>query len=58
MKRILITGATGFIGSSLIEKLVNSRDEKYELVATGREIKPWNTKFEVKRQYVDAFRIL
>jgi nucleoside-diphosphate-sugar epimerase len=45
MKRILVTGATGFIGSSLLEKLVNSKDEKYELVATGRQIKPWNTKY-------------
>ena len=54
MKRILITGATGFIGSSLIEKLVDLRDEKYELVATGREIKPWNTKYiDPIFQYVD-----
>ena len=44
MKRVLVTGATGFIGSSLVEKLVTYQYEKYEVVATGRKIKPWNTK--------------
>ena len=59
MKRILVTGATGFIGSRLVEKLVTSQDEKYEVVATGRKIKPWNTKAITEHfQYGDITKSL
>jgi UDP-glucose 4-epimerase len=41
MKRILVLGATGFVGSRLVEKLV---EKKYEVIAQGRKIKPWTPK--------------
>ncbi len=41
MKRILVLGATGFVGSHLVEKLV---ERKYEVIAQGRSIKSWTPK--------------
>ncbi len=41
MKRILVLGATGFVGSRLVEKLV---ERKYEVIAQGRSIKSWTPK--------------
>jgi len=41
MKRILVTGATGFVGSRLVEKLV---EKKYDVIAQGRKVKPWTPK--------------
>tara|TARA_B100000945_G_C20286138_1_gene551086 strand:+ start:54 stop:914 length:861 start_codon:yes stop_codon:yes gene_type:complete len=46
MKRILVTGATGFVGSSLVRKLV---EKKYDVVAQGRTIKPWTPKCVIDR---------
>ena len=42
MKRILVTGATGFIGSGLVEKLLQVG---YEVLPVGRNIKSWNPSF-------------
>ena len=41
MKKILITGATGFLGSRLVERLANQKG--IEIIATGRILKPHNT---------------
>ena len=41
MKRILVTGSTGFVGSNVVEKLVK---KKYEVIAHGRTVKPWTPK--------------
>ena len=46
MKRILVTGATGFVGSNLVKKLV---EKKYEVIAQGRSIKPWTPKCVIDR---------
>ena len=46
MKRILVTGATGFVGSSLVKKLV---EKKYKVVAQGRTIKPWTPQCVIDR---------
>ena len=37
MKKVLVTGATGFLGTRLIEKISNIKG--LEIVATGRTIK-------------------
>ena len=42
MKRILVTGATGFIGSSLIEHLL---DNGYDVVLLGRNLHSWSSHF-------------
>ena len=42
MKRILVTGATGFIGSSLIEHLL---DNGYDVVPLGRNLHSWSSHF-------------
>ena len=42
MKRILITGATGFIGNSLVERLIKMG---YEVIPVGRTLKPWSSDF-------------
>ena len=34
MKRVLVTGATGFLGKYLVEELINNG---YEVVAQGRK---------------------
>ena len=41
MKKILITGATGFLGSRLVEKIADQ--EGIEILATGRSLKAHNT---------------
>ena len=41
MKKILITGATGFLGSRLVERLANQKG--IVIIATGRILKPHNT---------------
>ena len=38
MKRILVVGATGFVGSSLVQELIK---KEYDVVAQGRTIKSW-----------------
>ena len=42
MNNILITGATGFVGSELVNQLINN---KFEVIPIGRKIKHWNSKF-------------
>ena len=42
MKRILVTGATGFIGNSLVERLIKMG---YEVIPVGRTLKPWSSDF-------------
>ena len=42
MKRILVTGATGFIGNSLVEKLL---DNGYDVIPVGMTLKPWTSDF-------------
>ncbi|MEC7694270.1 MAG: NAD(P)-dependent oxidoreductase, partial [Bacteroidota bacterium] len=39
-KRILVTGATGFLGSRLVERL--AEDKTVTVTATGRSLKPHN----------------
>ena len=41
MKRILVTGATGFLGSRLIEAMADNKC--WEIIATGRKLKPFST---------------
>lgn len=41
MKKVLITGATGFLGSRLIEKLAHN--DQWKITATGRKLKAHNT---------------
>jgi len=40
MKKILITGATGFVGTTLVETL---QQKNYHFLATGRTLKNWNS---------------
>ena len=40
MKRLLITGATGFVGSSLVKHLKKNL-KGYKIFPSGREIKDW-----------------
>jgi UDP-glucose 4-epimerase len=42
LKRILVTGATGFIGNSLVERLIKMG---YEVIPVGRTLKPWSSDF-------------
>lgn len=42
MKRILVTGATGFIGNSLVEELL---DNGYDVIPVGMTLKPWTSDF-------------
>ena len=42
MKRILVTGATGFVGNSLVDKLIECDNE---VIPIGRSMKPWTSKF-------------
>jgi len=49
MKRILVTGATGFVGNSLVEQLV---EKGYEVIPTGRTLKPWSCDF-IKKNLVE-----
>ena len=48
MKRILVTGATGFVGNSLVEQLV---EKGYEVIPIGRTLKPWSCDF-IKKNLV------
>ncbi len=41
--KILITGATGFLGSRLLESLASSESDAMEVIAVGRTLKPNNT---------------
>ncbi len=41
MKKILVTGATGFLGSRLLERL--AKQPELHVVAIGRTLKPYNT---------------
>jgi len=41
MKKILVTGATGFLGSRLIEKMANNME--WKIIATGRKLKTLST---------------
>ncbi|MDO7741915.1 MAG: NAD-dependent epimerase/dehydratase family protein [Flavobacteriales bacterium] len=41
--KILITGATGFLGSRLLERLASSESDAMEVIAVGRTLKPNNT---------------
>ena len=49
MNTVLVTGATGFIGNSLVEQLV---EKGYEVIPTGRSLKPWSSEF-IKKNLVD-----
>ena len=42
MKRIIVTGATGFIGSSLVDKLVENGND---VIPLGRKLKNYSSKF-------------
>ena len=42
MKRILVTGATGFIGNSLVDRLIKMG---YEVIPIGRSLKSWSSDF-------------
>ena len=42
MKRIVVTGATGFIGNSLVEKLI---ERGYDVIPVGRSLKKWSSDF-------------
>ena len=46
MKRILVTGATGFLGSRLVEYLAEAG---HEIVAQGRNIKAWTPRAVIER---------
>ena len=48
MKRVLVTGATGFIGHSLVEKLIKMR---YDVIPIGRTLKSWTSDF-IKKNLV------
>jgi nucleoside-diphosphate-sugar epimerase len=48
MKRILVTGATGFIGHSLVEQLI---EMGYEVIPIGRTLKSWASDF-IKKNLV------
>ena len=50
MKRILITGATGFLGSRLVEKM--STIKGLEILATGRILKAKNSSQKPNVKYV------
>ena len=53
MKKILITGATGFIGNCIVEELTKNNKE-YKLVVIGRKLKSWNINFTKKNiKYID-----
>ena len=42
MKKILVTGASGFIGNSLVDQLLT---EGYEVIPIARNIKPWSSEY-------------
>jgi len=42
LKRIVVTGATGFIGNSLVEKLI---ERGYDVIPVGRSLKKWSSDF-------------
>jgi nucleoside-diphosphate-sugar epimerase len=42
MKKILVTGASGFIGNSLVDQLLT---EGYEVIPIARSIKPWSSEY-------------
>ena len=50
MKKILITGATGFLGSRLVEKM--STINGLEILATGRTLKTQNISNKSNLEYV------
>ena len=55
MKKILVTGATGFVGSELVNQLINN---KFAVIPIGRKIKHWNSKFiSDKLIFVDFYNI-
>ena len=49
MKRILVLGSTGFLGSHLVDKLVN---ENFDVIAQGRKLKK-STPKSVKERFVN-----
>ena len=49
MKKILVTGATGFIGSSLVDILVKNGNE---VIPVGRSIKKFNSEF-IKKNLIN-----
>lgn len=50
MKKVLVTGATGFLGSRLVEKLSNIKG--LEIVATGRTLKTENISKKSNLEYI------
>ena len=50
MKKVLVTGATGFLGSRLVEKISNIKG--LEIVATGRTLKKENISKKSNLEYI------
>ena len=55
MKKILITGGLGFIGTNLIETLIKSK--KYEIINLDKNSKYSNSKFIQNSTYYEYIKI-
>jgi nucleoside-diphosphate-sugar epimerase len=57
--KILITGATGFVGSAIIEKLIDKNESRYSIIAAARSRKTIEKKYSksVKFCFLDLNKV-